>query len=63
MRKFNIQPLMENTIEKVKEIIKLNKKGNLPAQLEDFAETKESKTGYESTLEEMDLQRFDEDLI
>lgn len=55
--------MMAIPVEKVKEIIKLNKNGKLPAQLEDFAETKESKTGYENTLEEMDLERFDEDLI
>jgi cell fate regulator YaaT (PSP1 superfamily) len=55
--------MMAIPVEKVKEIIALNKNGKLPAQLEDYAETKESKNDYGNSLEEMDLKRFDEDLI
>lgn len=55
--------MMAVPVEKVKEIIEMNKKGELPTQLEDFAETKETQNDYGNSLEEMDLKRFDEDLI
>jgi len=52
--------LMALTIDKVKEIITLNRAGKLPAALEDLAEKREQKADFgSSAIEEEDINRFD----
>lgn len=46
-------------IEKIKEIIKLNEKGQFPEKLEDYALTKEQRTNFENAIDTEDLERFD----
>ena len=47
-------------LQKVLQIIDLNKKNKMPEQLEDFAEISERKTGLESVVGNDDLTRFDD---
>lgn len=51
--------LMAIPIDKVKQIIKMNKKGKKPGKLEDFALSKEQKSEYDSDMDMGDLDRFD----
>lgn len=51
---------MALTIDKVKEIIAMNKEKKSPEKLEDFAFKQEKKTEVNSLLEEDDLNRFDD---
>ena len=46
-------------LEKVKEIMSLNKKGKIPERLEDFVQNKESKSDFENATDQMELNRFD----
>lgn len=46
-------------IDKVKEIVRMNKKGKFPDKLEDYALTKEQRTNFENAVDTEDLQRFD----
>jgi cell fate regulator YaaT (PSP1 superfamily) len=55
--------MMAIPLEKVNQIIEMNKKGIFPPNLEDFAVTTEQKTGLENQEEKDDFYRFDEDLI
>lgn len=55
--------MMAIPLEKVNEIIEMNKKGEIPSNLEDFAVTTEQKTGIENEVEKDDFYRFDEDMI
>ncbi|MCF8234530.1 MAG: hypothetical protein K9G67_06530 [Bacteroidales bacterium] len=51
--------LMAIPIDKVKQIIKMNKKGKKPEKLEDFALSKEQKSEYDNDMDMGDLDRFD----
>jgi cell fate regulator YaaT (PSP1 superfamily) len=52
--------LLALTIDKVKEIITLNRNGKFPAALEDLAEKREQKADFgSSAIEEEDINRFD----
>jgi len=55
--------MMAIPLDKVKEIIAMNEKGNFPEKLEDFAETMEQKTEYENGQENDNFYRFDKDEI
>jgi cell fate regulator YaaT (PSP1 superfamily) len=55
--------MMAIPLDKVKEIIGMNEKGNLPEKLEDFAETMEQKTEFENGQEYENFYRFDKDEI
>ncbi len=46
-------------VDKVKKIIEMNQKNIIPENLEEFAEVKEKKTGYESITDLEDLTKFD----
>lgn len=59
----NYSSMMAIPLDKVLEIIQLNKKGKLPEKLEDFAETMEAKAEYENGQENDDFYRFDKDEI
>ncbi|MBN1340254.1 MAG: hypothetical protein JXA03_13070 [Bacteroidales bacterium] len=52
--------MMAIPVAKAWEIIKLNKKGQIPDKLEDYAEKLEQKTEYNQGLTEEDLTRFDD---
>ena len=53
--------MMAIPLDKVKHIMELNKKGEIPAKLEDFAVVTEQKSDYQETNENDDFYRFDED--
>lgn len=53
--------MMAISLEKIKEVIGLNRKGVKPEQLEDFAEVKEQKTAFVYNQENEDLTRFDKE--
>jgi len=53
--------MMAIPLDEVKRIIQLNKRGKIPDNLEDFAETMEQKAEYSNGLENDDFFRFDED--
>ncbi|MBN3034328.1 MAG: hypothetical protein JW861_01980 [Bacteroidales bacterium] len=55
--------MMAIPVAKAWDIIKMNRAGNIPEQLEDFSEKKEQKTDWGVQADEEDLRRFDEDLI
>lgn len=55
--------MMAIPLDKVNEIIALNKKGKKPEKLEDFAETMEQKAEYENGQEQDNFYRFDKDEI
>ncbi len=46
-------------IDKVKEIIEMNKNGKLPEKLEDFAFSKEQRINFENAVDTENLERFD----
>ena len=48
-------------LDKVKNIIEMNRKGEIPEKLEDFAVTMEQKTEYFNGFDEEELSRFDEE--
>ncbi|MCD4791525.1 MAG: hypothetical protein K8R37_16145 [Bacteroidales bacterium] len=53
--------MMAIPLDKVKEIIEMNAKGQIPEQLEDYAETQGQKTEYVNGIDEEELIRFDEE--
>jgi cell fate regulator YaaT (PSP1 superfamily) len=53
--------MMAIPISKVFEIIDMNKKGKLPPNIEDYAETTGQKTDYSNGMDEEELNRFDEE--
>lgn len=55
--------MMAIPLDKVNEIIRMNKSGKLPDKLEDFAETTEQKAEYETGQENDNFYRFDKDEI
>lgn len=55
--------MMAIPLDKVKEIISMNEKGQKPEKLEDFAETMEQKAEYENGQEQDNFYRFDKDEI
>jgi len=56
----NDSSLIVLSADKVQEIIRMNEKGQKPEKLEDFALKQESKTGYDNSSEQFDLNRFNE---
>jgi len=46
-------------LNRVKEIIALNEKGKLPEKLEDFEQSKETKSDFENAADQFELNRFD----
>ncbi len=52
--------MMAVPLKEVKKIIAMNKKGNKPEKLEDFAFKKEQTTDFEVGISEEDLRRFDD---
>ncbi|MEZ5195334.1 MAG: regulatory iron-sulfur-containing complex subunit RicT [Bacteroidales bacterium] len=55
--------MMAIPLDSVKEIIKLNEKGKMPADLEKYAETMEQKAEFSNGHDEQELIRFDEEFI
>jgi cell fate regulator YaaT (PSP1 superfamily) len=55
--------MMAIPLDKVKEIIDKNAKGNVPEKLEDYAITMEQKTEYVNGIDEDELTRFEDDLL
>lgn len=55
--------MMALPLKEVKKVIELNKKGKVPAKLEDFAQTLEQKTDYTAEQEQDDFYRFEDDVI
>jgi len=55
--------MMAIPLDKVKSILTMNEKGQLPKQLEDFAETKEQKTDDSFGVDEKELTRFDQEFL
>ena len=55
----NPSHLIELPLERVKEIVLQNKKGNLPAELEDESLKKEKLVAFENVVGQDDLTRFD----
>ena len=47
-------------LEKVKMIIDMNAKGDMPERLEDFAMKKEKKSDFQNAADLFDMDRFDE---
>lgn len=55
--------MMAIPLDSVKEIVKMNDKGKIPADLEKFAETMEQKAEFSNGNDEQELIRFDEEFI
>ncbi|MCU0369826.1 MAG: hypothetical protein MUC31_00270, partial [Bacteroidales bacterium] len=53
---FNLIPL---SLDKVKEIMKMNSKGKIPERLEDFSQNKDTKSDFENAADQFELSRFD----
>jgi hypothetical protein len=51
--------LLAIPIDKVREIIEKNTKGEFPDKLEDYAKTREQKVDFENVVGQDDLKRFD----
>jgi len=61
--KYDFASMMAIPLDKVWEIMDLNKRGKKPDKLEDFAITTGQKTGMENEMENDDFYKFDEDNI
>ena len=55
--------MMAIPLDSVKEIIRINEKGKMPADLEKYAETMEQKAEFSNGHDEQELIRFDEEFI
>jgi cell fate regulator YaaT (PSP1 superfamily) len=55
--------MMALPLNEVKKVISMNRSGKFPAKLEDFAQTLEQKTEYETNQEQDDFYRFEDDVI